>query len=209
VRLSPQFRGGQTTALGRRTPSLLNAQPTTAPLQGFNENLPRRGEPPTTGEVAGAAAIQELFDRMEWVTQAGDPVAFAPYIRKRPLPGNTPKPLIFQFARGDQTVPNPTSTAIVRAGDFADRVTLFRNDLFLRELSAQGAAANLLASVRNPHPFLARTAGPAAQIGLAAQRQIAVFFASNGGMTIDPDGDGNLFETPIRAPLPEDTGFLP
>jgi hypothetical protein len=37
--------------------------------------------------------------------------------------------VIIQFARGDKTNPNPTTTALIRAGDLADRSTFFRNDL--------------------------------------------------------------------------------
>ena len=41
-----------------------------------------------------------------------------------------------------------------------------------------------------------------AQAAVAAQNQIALFFASDGATTIDPDGAGPLFETPIGIPLP-------
>jgi hypothetical protein len=46
-------------------------------------------------------------------------------------------------------------------------------------------------------------------ISLAAQRQAAVFLASMGATTIDPDDAGPLFEMPIRPPLPETLGFTP
>ena len=61
----------------------------------------------------------------EWVQQAGNPVAYAPHLRKGPLPGMLEKHVIFQFAQGDQTVPSPTTTAILRAGDLADRATYY------------------------------------------------------------------------------------
>ena len=80
----------------------------------------------------------------EWVQQAGNPVAYAPHLRKGPLPGMPEKHVIFQFAKGDQTVPSPTTTAILRAGDLADRATYYRNDL--------GFAANP-ALPKNPHTF--------------------------------------------------------
>lgn len=41
------------------------------------------------------------------------------------------------------------------------------------------------------------------------QQQIATFFASDGQTTIDPDGSGPLFETPIAGPLPDELNFLP
>jgi hypothetical protein len=57
------------------------------------------------------------------------PVSWAPFIRKSPLEGQEAKAVIVQFARGDKTVPNPATTALIRSGDLADRTTLFRNDL--------------------------------------------------------------------------------
>jgi hypothetical protein len=48
-----------------------------------------------------------------------------------------------------------------------------------------------------------------AAFALAAQQQIATFFASDGTVVIDPDGVGTLFEVPIILPLPEDLNFIP
>jgi hypothetical protein len=45
-------------------------------------------------------------------------------------------------------------------------------------------------------------------ITLAAQKQVAEFFASDGTIVIDPDGPEPLFETPIVPPLPEDCGYV-
>src|SRR5438093_2823 len=39
------------------------------------------------------------------------------------------KAVIYQMAKGDQSVPNPNGTAILRAGDLADRATFYRHDL--------------------------------------------------------------------------------
>jgi hypothetical protein len=98
-------------------------------------------------------------------------------------------------------VPNPTSSAIVRAGDFADRTTYYRHDL---------AYAFDPTLPRNPHTFLTNIASPqAAPIAVGAQTQIAVFFQSDGAVVIDPDGGGPLFEVPIAGPLPEGLNFLP
>ena len=46
-------------------------------------------------------------------------------------------------------------------------------------------------------------------IALQAQAQIATFFASGGAVTIDPDGAGPFFETPMVGPPPEDLAYLP
>jgi hypothetical protein len=150
--------------------------------------------------VAGASTIQELIDRDEWAQQAANPVALAPYVRREPLPGHPAKAVIIQFAKGDMTVPNPTATAMLRAGDLADRATYFRNDI------AGPGGTNLYA---NPHTFLTGIAGgpSKAQVALEAQAQIATFLASGGATTIDPDGPGPIFETPVVPPLPEGLNF--
>jgi len=208
ARLSPAFRAGFIAGFAAAMPPLLNALPIAPPLFGFNENIPLRNQPPIVNDVPGAGRLQEVFDNLEWVAVAGDPLGYARHIRADPLRGNRPKPLIFQFARGDMTVPNPTATALVRAGEFQDRVTFFRNDLFVQQLAAAGVPAATLNSLRNPHVFLASIVGPRAATAFQAQMQIATFFASNGELTIDPDGDGPLFETPI-VELPEELNFLP
>jgi hypothetical protein len=201
ARLSTSFRPLVTLSLATRTPPLLNALPVAPPLLGFNENIPLRDQPPVTNTVPGAMAIQELFDNTEWVSQSGNPVAYAPLIRKDPLDGENARPVIFQIAKGDQTVPNPTATNLIRAGDLADRVTYFRNDLAF--------AANP-ATPKNPHTFLTNLFVPAvAAFALGAQIQIATFFATDGGVTVDPDGLGVIFETPIVLPLPEELNFIP
>ncbi|HEX3092263.1 MAG TPA: hypothetical protein VHW72_06555 [Candidatus Angelobacter sp.] len=199
VRLSPSFQLLLTQALSVRTPSLLNAGP---PIF-FNDNSPLRNLPPVINNVPGAIAIQTVEDTSRWLGQQGDPVAWAPFVRKSPLAGDLAKSVIVQFARGDKTVPNPTATALIRSGDLADRATFYRNDI----------AFPLGLGLNNPHTFL--TSLPKA-IAIEPQIQIGVFFASDGALTIDPDSVGllppsvpPLFETPIAGPLPEDLGFLP
>jgi Bacterial virulence factor lipase N-terminal len=199
VRLSPSFQLLLTQALAVRVPSLLNAG---GPLF-FNDNSPLRNLPAVINNVPGAVAIQTVEDTSRWLGQAGDPVAWAPFIRKAPLPGDLPKSVIVQFARGDMTVPNPTATALIRSGDLKDRATFYRNDI----------AFPLGLGLHNPHTFL--TSLPKA-IAIEPQIQIGVFFASDGALTIDPDSVGllppsvpPLFETPIAGALPEDLGFLP
>jgi hypothetical protein len=196
VRLSPVFRPLAGIALATRVPSLINVGGIT-----FNENMPLRDQPLVINNVAGALDIQQVFDWDQWVQQAGNPVSYAAHIRKQPLTGSAPKPVLFQFAKGDQTVPNPTTSAILRAGDLADRATYFRNDL---------AYALNPAVAKNPHTFLTNISSLAgAPYAVAAQQQIAAFFASHGSVVIDPDGAGPFFEVPIAGPLPETTNFIP
>jgi hypothetical protein len=193
------FRPLTGIALATRVPSLINvADPSGI---AFNENVPLRNLPPLVNTVPGASAIQLLLERNVWVQQSGNPVSYASYIRKNPLHGNAPKPVIFQFAMGDTVVPNPTTSAILRAGDLADRATIFRNDLAYAANNAVG---------KGPHTFLTNLASPAgAPYAVAAQFQIAIFFATHGAVVIDPDGAGPFFETPVALPLPEALNFIP
>jgi len=191
ARLSPSFRSLVGLALISRTPSLYNNPAPDPLLTNFNENIPLRNVPLVVDTVAGASAIQTYLDRAEWAQQAANPAAYAPLV--------TPSKVIVQFARGDKTVPNPTTSAILRAGDLAGRATLFRNDL--------AKAANPAVS-SNPHAFLTNIAGAGVPYALAAQQQIATFLASDGAATIDPDGPGPFFETPTSM-VPEDLAYIP
>ena len=195
------FRPLVVGSLAARTPAL------TLLLGSFNENIPLRNLPPVVDTTAGA--IQTVLDNTEWVTQAGNPVAYAPHIRADPLAGVPAKSIILQYARGDQTVPNPTTSAIIRAGALNDRTTLFRNDL---AFAADTSVPKLVP--KNPHTFLTRIPGLttstiAAAAAVAAQDQIAQFFASGGTLVIDPDGAGPLFETPLAGAPPEDLAYIP
>jgi hypothetical protein len=143
------------SSLAARVPTLLNP-PGIAELDGvavagphFNENMPLRDglplavrledgtsyviQSPVINTVAGAMAIQEVFENQQWVTQAGYMLAYAPHLRKEPLEGVPAKSVIIQFAKGDMQVTNPTTTAMLRAGDLADRATYYRNDLAYAE----------------------------------------------------------------------------
>jgi hypothetical protein len=188
ARLSPNFRILVGLSLLFRSPSLYNAVPN-AGLDNFNENIPLRNLPSVVDTVPGASAIQQLIDNTEWAQQSANPAAYAPFITR---------PIILQFARGDMTVPNPTTSAIIRAGNLKARTTLFRNDL----------TAPAFGTDKDPHTFLTNVFGPGRPFALQAQQQIATFFASDGATMIDPDGAGPFFETPTSM-VPEDLAFLP
>lgn len=207
------FRFLTAVALATRQPQLLNLAPTPGvpvPFNlNFNENIPLRDLPPVTNTVPGATAIQVLLERNEWVQQAGNPVSYAPLIRKDPPRGHAAKPVILQFAKGDVTVPNPTSSAIVRAGGLQDRTTYFRNDLAYAA-NPQNAATNPGGIPKNPHTFLTNIDSAArAQFAVMAQTQIAIFFATHGTTIIDPDAANPFFEVPITLPLPEGLNYIP
>lgn len=206
IRLSPFFRDNLFAA-GVALRGLANNPGGATPGEQIIENIPLRNEPPRINNVPGAMALQDYIERSHWAAQVGDPVSYAPHVRKSPLAGMTAKSVIIQFGKGDQIVPNPTQTALVRAGDLADRVTFFRTDLFYatqpRPLPPE------VSPPLYPHTFLnTLTQAGAAAVALEAQAQIATFFATDGGATIDPDGAGPLFETPIALPLPEALNFL-
>jgi hypothetical protein len=223
-------------SLQSRVPSLINSSgitsidgiSLTAPF--FNENLPLRGgasltvvpqggstqviRSPVVNTVAGAVEIQQALDNAEWATQSASAVAYAPHIRRSPLPGVPPKSVIIQFANGDRLVPNPGVTAMLRAGDLADRATFVRtNDLFsVNPIPFQGDR-NLY-----PHDFMSNavisTMPNVKAIALKAQQQIATFFASDGTLVTDPDDvppalSVPIFEVPIVPPLPEATNYFP
>ena len=126
-----------------RTPSLYNnPAPERRSCTNFNENMPLRNLPLVVDTVPGATPIANLIDNTEWAQQAAT---------RPPTRRTSRSPVIFQFARGDQTVPNPTTSAILRACGCADRATLFRNDL----------ARPAFGTSENPHTFLTNIVGPA------------------------------------------------
>lgn len=199
------MRSSRTASIASRQPPLINLPPlpnVAAPghLQ-MDENLPLRNQPPRTRHVPGALAIAEVMDRSEWAQQSGVATAYAPLLRKRPLPGHAAKPLIYQLAKGDPVMTNTSSMMVVRGGSLADRVSYFRHDLAFAANPAVG---------RNAHTYLTDIANPAAlPHAVAAQRQIAAFFASNGTRFIDADGAQPLFESGIHESALDTLNFLP
>jgi acetyl esterase/lipase len=192
-------------ALAARTPSLLNAtvaDDPAKPLLAFIDEIPLRDQPVKAHSTAGSMEIQQVLDRMSWVSQSSNAVAYAPYLRASPLAGHPKKRVLVQFAKGDRLMANPLTSAMVRAGRLADLTTLYRADL--ARTSEPGAMPE------DPHSFLLDGVDTAERsFALAAQRQIATFLGSAGRRIPHPDGDGAIFETPIRGQLPEDLGFLP
>ncbi|MGE5360679.1 MAG: hypothetical protein ACM3NQ_16810 [Bacteroidales bacterium] len=216
--------------LQARQPSLLNS-PGISNFGGlaltppfFDDNMPLRSgvsltvgltntttrpiQSPVTNAVPGAMEIQEGAERAEWVGETGSPAAYAPYLRKAPLAGASPRSVLFMIAKGDQAAPNPSTTAIVRAGDLADRTLWYRHDLYY------AACRGLVASnVRNPHSF-AVTVDNAfwRPLALAAQDMAGRFFASDGGAVTATDplvascgaSLPPLFQFPIPLPLPKE-----
>jgi hypothetical protein len=205
--LSPPFRPMFAKDLAERTPSLLNSGYGLTSIDGvsvaapfFNESLPLRDQPPLTSPAPGATAIQRVLDRKAWGEQIASAAAFAPLLRRRPPSGVPARPFIFQFARSDRAAVNPASSATVRAGDFADRVTYYRHDL---NFGLPGVPSG-------PHTYITAQQQPEnyARVAIGAQNQIATLFATDGATVIHPTPT-ELWEAPIKSPLPENLFFLP
>ena len=150
----------------------------------------------------GALAVQEYLARVEWLGRRGDPLAYARHLRVAPLGGRSPKRVLVQFAWGDRVVPNPTTSALIRAGHLTDVTVLVRHDRLVDGLPKELA---------EPHPFLLRIAAPGVTGALAraAQEQVARFFRAGGETVWSPDDDGptpplgvRVFEVPARS-LPD------
>ncbi len=218
--LSCIYRGTEGGLLATRQPPLLNFPGITSldgcPLSKpfFNENFPLRDETPltvqlsdgttsiiqspVTNTVGGAMAIQEGVENLKWVGQAGSPLAYAPHLRKAPLDGVPAKSVLVLTAKGDQSAANPTTTAIVRAGDLADRTLYYRHDLY--------RADNPNFPLANPHGFATNLLF--GEIALSVQDMVGKFFSSDGALLTAPQ-PSKYFEFPILLPLPESLNYLP
>ncbi len=207
ARWSPSYRDLSTQVLALRVPSLLNQGP------NYDEDYVLPDQPVKVISVAGALAIQDTFETLEWLGMQGDPIAFAPHLKLSPLGNSGARPVLVQFARGDETVPNPANTNLVRAAGLEGSTWMYRHDL------ARAKAPDL---PLNPHPYLVLfvslsgdtihlpgLAGLA--ISLDTQQQMAGFLAGDGASIPDPNLLSRLllgirvFEMP--ATLPVDLGF--
>ena len=210
ARLSPIARQIGAAYLGSFTPSLLNVGP--APSQAyfhdrFNDEYVYRDQV-ITDSVPGALAIQAAFEEADWLGMLGDPLSYAAHLRTAPLRGVSAKPILVQFGLGDLEVPNPAGSALVRAGALGASTWLLRTDL------AAGIDPRILGIMQPdvpypiyPHRFLSnptlfdpQMSPPlATAIGVAAQKQIADFFASGG--TVIPNPNQYFVNSPFAGRL--------
>jgi len=198
ITVSPGFIPLATQYFGAVDPSLLNAG------TSFDANLPLRYEPARVNKVNGAIAVQEAFERVEWLTVPGDPLSFATHLTSSTLPGVPIKRVLWQYPIGDQSDPNPMETALVRAANMREATRVYRADL--------ARAVNPALPV-NPHAFILDLVTPAnVPVALAAQSQVVGFIASGGTVIPDPNPSlfkifgVNLFEAPSF--LTESLNFL-
>lgn len=206
VRWSESYHSLAAAILADRTPSLLNEG------TDFNDNYVFPYQPVFVNEVPGAIQIQNAFEIYEWLESTGDAVYYAPHMADSMLPGVPFKRILFQLARNDLTMPNMATTRLIKAANHP-ATWEYRHDI---------ALADGLPLPQDPHPFLALFIGfsgttvefPSLDgilIGLAAQQQVAGFFASGGLTAPDPNTflpsgfPQGLFEIPAH--LPEDNGY--
>jgi hypothetical protein len=155
--------------LAYRQPALINR-----PGPDFDGAFTLRNQPVRIIDVPGAIAIQELVERIAWNNMLGDPLPYAAHLSWSALPGVAAKPVLFQFALGDQSQPNPTESDMVRAANLRDMVSLFRTDAALK---TPGAVLS-----PDPHDFAfdLSTSPAAVVVARAFQAQMALFFAGDG-----------------------------
>jgi hypothetical protein len=221
ARLSPIARQVGAAYLAGFTPSRLNVPP--APSQtyfhdSFNDEYVYRGEA-ITDTMPGALAIQDAFEEAEWLGMLGDPLSYAAHLQAAPLPGVPAKQMLVQFGLGDLEVPNPTESALVRAAGLQPATWMLRTDLAaamdprLLGLTQPGAPFPVYPHRFLSNPLLFDPLSPplVTAIGVAAQKQIADFFAS--GSISDPNqylsgsfAGYSLFQNP--ATLPDSLNFL-
>lgn len=167
----------------------------------FDDGYPLRNQPVRVLSDATQIEIQNVIENLEWMQSEGDPVGYAPHLKLSPLPGVTAKNILVQFAEGDQTVPNPTSSALVRWSGLKENTWMYRHG-FLRAQFLLGA---------NPHTYLTDFSSfLLILISQAAQGQIANFLASgtipNPNVTLSAIFGGDIFVQPDV--LPEDLNYL-
>ena len=221
ARLSPIARQVGALYLSTFNPSLLNVPP--APSEAyfhdsFNDEYVYRRQI-ITNNIPSALPIQAGFEAADWLGMLGDPLSYAAHLKTTPLPGVPAKSILVQFALGDLEVPNPTESALVRAGHLKNATWVLRTDLAaaidprLLGLTQQGVPYPIYPHRYLSNPTLFDPASPPLEtaIGVAAQKQIADFFAS--GTILDPNqyftgsfAGLSLFQKPKT--LPDRLNFL-
>ena len=109
--------------LGSRVPSLLNLK------TDFASDSVLCNQPAHVVSVPGAPAIQEYFERIEWLSMPGDQMAYAPHLSWSTLPGVPAKRVLIQFGKGDLRAVNPTETALVLSANMQQTTSFYRHDL--------------------------------------------------------------------------------
>jgi hypothetical protein len=215
ARLSPIARQLGAVYLASFAPPLNNVPP--APSQtyfhdSFNDEYVYRGQG-ITDNVPGALAIQAALEAPDWLGMLGDPLSYAGHLQTAPLSGVPAKKILVQFGLGDLEVPNPTESALVRAGGLQASTWVLRTDIMA---TVDPVPLGILDPTGTypiyPHRFLSNPtifSEPTEQaIALAAQSQIADFYSS--GTIPNPNTylPSNLQVFQNANPLPDLLNFL-
>lgn len=154
--------------------------------------------------VSNPAAIesQNALEMLEWIQAEGDPASFAVHLKPTPLPGVAEKRILWQFAWGDRTVPNPSQSALIRYANMKDSTWVYRND------KARAAAPTL---PLDPHTYLTDFTGISLVIARATQSQMSGFLSTDGVSVRNPNNGltallRDIFEQPET--LPEELNYL-
>jgi hypothetical protein len=197
--LSQTFRPVAVQYLGLR--GLLNRGP-----GDFEANEPLRHEAVRVNDVAGAIEIQNASEILQWIESPGRPGNYAPRLIAATLPGVPAKRILFQYAIGDRTVPNPANTGLALDALAGGRTSILRFDLLRGRLPGLG---------NNPHTFLTAILEDqlTAAVAATAQSQALLFFADESQLVPDVNDTLRLlfgfapFQTPDA--LPEGLNWNP
>jgi len=170
-----------------------------------DEVLPLRYQPVKVNRSSMETSLQNQLEYLEWVEAPGAPGNYAPHFKSATLPGVPIKRVLFQYAIGDRTVPNPANTALVRAANMRETTSVFRFD---------AVKGRIPGAPLDPHAYLALGLLGSLQysaIALAHQAQGGLWFQGtdetvpnvNGGLRLLFGRD--VFETPEF--LTEDLNF--
>jgi pimeloyl-ACP methyl ester carboxylesterase len=180
-----------------------------APVLGQSPVLlefPLRHQPVRILSSPLAAAGQDYVALLEWLEASGQPGLYAPYFKSATRPGLPLKRILFQVAIGDHTVPNPSSSALIRNANLVETTSIYRHDLAREMFPAMSA---------DPHPYLVWGvigSGAAEQaVGAAAGAEVIGFLNSGGRTVPNVNAIRNpfsrpVFEHPPRA-LPEELNY--
>lgn len=170
---------------------LLNVILAGAPPQPYfndpmNDNYVFRDQDVVVNKVPGAVAVQAGFESADWLQMLGDPLSFASHLKLDPLPGVTPKPVLFLFAKGDVEIPNPMNSALIRAAGIEETSWFLQFDLALDTAGDAGYTKPF-----DPHRLLSYPGifsyPNQRSIALAEQQQVATFLGSDGKKDSDPN----------------------
>jgi hypothetical protein len=142
----------------------------------------------------------EALDRAMALETDAAPASFSPLLKQGTLVGQLIKRVLFQYALGDQTIPNVSSGQWIRAAHEYELVSVYRHDRARRIVPTLP---------EDPHAYLAAFASPdvaGLAIGLSALQEAAGFLAS--GKREVPDANlllravfgVDLFERPAILP---------